>query len=47
MNMVEKRPTYLKRRFQKDFGCYEDHNKFKKEIISKGFAREAKTNRPD
>ena len=38
---------HLKRLFQKDLKFYEDYNKFMKEIISKGYAREAKTNHPD
>ena len=46
-NMVEKRLILLKRQFQKDFKFYEDYNKFMEEIISKEYAREAKTNSPD
>ena len=46
-NMVEKRLMHLKRRFQKDLKFYEDYNKFMEEIISKGYAREVKTNHPD
>ena len=46
-SMVEKRLMHLKKRFQKDCKFYEDHNKFMKEVISKGYAREAKTNSPD
>ena len=45
--MVEKRMIHLKRRFQKDFKFYEDYNKFMEEIISKGYATEAKINSPD
>ena len=45
--MVEKRLILLKRQFQKDFKFYEDYNKFMEEIISKEYAREAKTNSPD
>lgn len=44
MNMVEKKPTHLKIRFQKDFKCYEDYKKLKKEIITKGYTREVKAN---
>ena len=46
-NMLEKRLMHLKNRFQKDCKFYEDYNKFMEEIISKGYAREAKTNSPD
>ena len=46
-NMVEKRLKYLKRRLLKDFKFYGDYNKFMKEILSKGYAREAKANPPD
>ena len=46
-NMVEKRLTHLKRWFQRDFKFYEDYNKFMEEIISKEYAREAKTNPSD
>ena len=46
-NMVEKRLMHLKRQFQKDFKFYEDYNKFMEEIISEGYAREAKNNSPD
>ena len=46
-NMVEKRLMHLKRQFQKDFKFYEDYNKFMEEIISKGYAREGKTNSSD
>ena len=46
-NMAENRLMHLKRWFQKDFKFYEDDNKFVEEIISKGYAREAKTNAPD
>ena len=46
-NMVEKRLIHLKRRFYKDFKLYEDHDKFMEEIISKGYATEAKINSPD
>ena len=46
-NMVEKRLMHLKRQFQKDFKFYEDYNKFMEEIISEGYAREAKNNPPD
>ena len=46
-NMVEKRLMHLKRQFQRDFKFYEDYNKFMEEIISKEYAREAKTNPPD
>ena len=35
------------KRFQKDFKFYENYNKFMEEIISKGYAREAKSNSPD
>ena len=45
--MVEKRLMHLKRQFQKHFEFYEDYNKFMEEIISLGYAREAKTNPPD
>ena len=41
--MVEKRLMHLKRQFQKHFEFYEDYNKFMEEIISLGYAREAKT----
>ena len=43
-NMVEKRLMLLKRWFQRDLEFCEDYNKFMEEIISKGYAREAKTN---
>ena len=45
-NMVEKRLMDPKRRFQKDLKFYENYNKFIEEIISKGYARKAKTNPP-
>ena len=46
-SMVEKRLMDLKKRFQKYCTFYEDYNKFMEEIISKGYAREAKTNSLD
>ena len=46
-NMVEKRLMDPKRRFQKDLKFYENYNKFIEEIISKGYARKAKTNPPE
>ena len=46
-NTKETRITYLKTLFQKDFKFYEDYNIFTKEMISNGYAREAKTNPPD
>ena len=46
-NMVEKKLMLLKRWFHRDLEFYEDRNKFMEEIISKGYAREAKTNHPD
>ena len=38
---------HLKRQFQRDLKFYEGYNKFMEEIISKEYAREAKTNPPD
>ena len=46
-NLVEKRLMHLKKWFEKDCKFYEDYNKFMEEIISKGYAREVKTNHPD